>query len=346
MFSTSRWETDFIYGCFVFCVVGREKPESRSSMEGRRGLLLSLIMAACFYGNAAQMTGGYDNADHDWTSCIPAHKGSQQTGLYNITSTVVWKKNCCGSKIAPNINVLPVNKEVSPKLIMVIQKKALSIFFWLAHNSGYPPLLSVNHHAATVHHCLARCLSTKICSSGKSFPRSTLWPPHDFTTFFLSLHSRRHRRHRLLGRRVLEHRHWELRADPSSSCSIPIRTRKTSSSTSTDSLTWGVAPTRANALTSCWMSTLWRRQEAGLARMCRRSPWWSLMANLKTTWSPTPRIWRGKELLCMQSVSKMQMKRSWKRLRMRCTVSASKVCRTPQRCREFLRASSRCFAQL
>ncbi|XP_071387197.1 collagen alpha-6(VI) chain-like [Centroberyx affinis] len=35
---------------------GREKRESHSSMEGRRGLLFSLIIAACFYGNAAQRT--------------------------------------------------------------------------------------------------------------------------------------------------------------------------------------------------------------------------------------------------------------------------------------------------
>lgn len=31
-------------------------------MEWRRGFLLGLIMAACFYGNAAQKTGGYDYA--------------------------------------------------------------------------------------------------------------------------------------------------------------------------------------------------------------------------------------------------------------------------------------------
>ncbi|CAK6982639.1 collagen alpha-6(VI) chain [Scomber scombrus] len=45
-----------LYGRLCLCVVGREKPESRSSMEGRQGLLLSLIIAACFYGNAAQST--------------------------------------------------------------------------------------------------------------------------------------------------------------------------------------------------------------------------------------------------------------------------------------------------
>ncbi len=31
-------------------------------MAGGRGLVLSLIMAACFYGNAAQRTGGYNYA--------------------------------------------------------------------------------------------------------------------------------------------------------------------------------------------------------------------------------------------------------------------------------------------
>ncbi|KAI3361009.1 hypothetical protein L3Q82_012904, partial [Scortum barcoo] len=34
----------------------REKPESLSSMEGRWGVFLSLIIAVCFYGNAAQKT--------------------------------------------------------------------------------------------------------------------------------------------------------------------------------------------------------------------------------------------------------------------------------------------------
>lgn len=77
-----------IYGRLCPCVTGREKPEIHSSMEGRLGLLLSLVMAACFYGSAAQRTGGYDLCSYDLTSCIPAQKGSRRTcPCYNITSS-------------------------------------------------------------------------------------------------------------------------------------------------------------------------------------------------------------------------------------------------------------------
>lgn len=85
-----------IYGRLCLCAVGREKPESCSAnMEGRRRLLLSLIFAACFYGNAAQTTGGCDY-DYDLTSCIPAHMGSRQTcPCFHITSA----RNICNTSL-------------------------------------------------------------------------------------------------------------------------------------------------------------------------------------------------------------------------------------------------------
>lgn len=47
-----------VYG--RLCVSGRQKPENSSSMEGRRSLLLGLILAACIHGYAAQKEGGCD----------------------------------------------------------------------------------------------------------------------------------------------------------------------------------------------------------------------------------------------------------------------------------------------
>lgn len=56
---------------FGFVLAGSLKPESDCRMDGRRGLLLSLIMAACFYGNTSAKTGG---CDYVAVTSLPAYQ--------------------------------------------------------------------------------------------------------------------------------------------------------------------------------------------------------------------------------------------------------------------------------
>lgn len=57
-----------------YFIAGRKKPEN---MEGGRSLLLILIMAACFYGNGAQGTGGGEFSTYQ-------HTYVHQTGMCGV----------------------------------------------------------------------------------------------------------------------------------------------------------------------------------------------------------------------------------------------------------------------
>lgn len=69
-------------------VTGRQKPEN---MEGRRSLLLILILilAACFYGNTAQRTGG---CDYVAGTLLPAYQRATEPPFI-ITSLPAAKFN-------------------------------------------------------------------------------------------------------------------------------------------------------------------------------------------------------------------------------------------------------------
>lgn len=54
-------------------VTGGQKPEN---MEGRQSLLPILILAACFYGNTAQQTGG---CDYVAVTSLPAYQHAKES---------------------------------------------------------------------------------------------------------------------------------------------------------------------------------------------------------------------------------------------------------------------------
>lgn len=70
---------------FDFVTEG-QKPEN---MEGRRSLLLILMLAACFYGNAAQQTGG---CDYVAVISLPAYQHAKEPPFIIASSSLTSYK--------------------------------------------------------------------------------------------------------------------------------------------------------------------------------------------------------------------------------------------------------------